>query len=343
MIVSVIICCYNSVNRLESTLRHLAKQEDELGVEIILVDNLSTDGTADYAKLFWKELDAKISMRIVVEKQPGLSYARLAGAKASSGEFLIFCDDDNSLSPDYCLNVTKLFYSNPEVGIIGGYGLPVFEKKPKTWITNSSVITKFAVGPQAALDGPVDEGRLWVYGAGMAIRKEIFFRLHEMPTFLSDRKGKELTGGGDVELCLKAVWLGYKVYYSSILKFEHHIPVSRSSFAYLWKMVYPNVLGGLIVKAYKISINNAVHYYVKSPSKRLFKDLISKFIKVFVMNDLFSSCPYQQKILSLYGYLLTGYLLLWNWKIIDQTFQNVWSSLDKVKQLQAKSHFLDII
>jgi hypothetical protein len=53
--VSVVICSYNGALRLATVLSHLAAQEAGAGTpwEVIVVDNASTDGTADTARRCW--------------------------------------------------------------------------------------------------------------------------------------------------------------------------------------------------------------------------------------------------------------------------------------------------
>ena len=92
---SVIVCCYNSAPRLRETLLHLAQQEVTEGFnwEVVLVDNNSTDGTAEVAQSLWAKYGNPVPLRIVKEHTPGLSYARKKGVEESKGELLVFCDD----------------------------------------------------------------------------------------------------------------------------------------------------------------------------------------------------------------------------------------------------------
>ena len=52
--VSIIICCYNASKRITPTLRHLQKQSfrEPINWEVIIIDNASTDQTADIAKQY---------------------------------------------------------------------------------------------------------------------------------------------------------------------------------------------------------------------------------------------------------------------------------------------------
>jgi len=57
--VSIIMCCHNSSHLLHNSLKHLANLDhpENLPVELIVVDNASTDETAEVAIAKWKEFD----------------------------------------------------------------------------------------------------------------------------------------------------------------------------------------------------------------------------------------------------------------------------------------------
>lgn len=78
--ISIVICCYNSAQRLPLTLVHLAAQKvaDNFPWEVIVVNNASTDNTEEAAFSSWDR--ESIEMRVVYEPQPGLSYARHRGS-----------------------------------------------------------------------------------------------------------------------------------------------------------------------------------------------------------------------------------------------------------------------
>src|SRR5688572_20942184 len=102
--ISVIICCYNSSQRIGETLRHLARQQfpEDFRYEVLLVDNDSTDDTTAVARAIWdKEGPAGIPLRIVEELRAGQMYARDKGVKEAAYDSIVFCDDDNWLNPDY--------------------------------------------------------------------------------------------------------------------------------------------------------------------------------------------------------------------------------------------------
>lgn len=85
--VSVIIPALNEAKNLPACLDGLNKQECvTAGVEVIVVDNGSTDRT--------REIGQALGARAVIEARRGRSFARNAGIRAAGGEVLVFLDAD---------------------------------------------------------------------------------------------------------------------------------------------------------------------------------------------------------------------------------------------------------
>ena len=91
---SVIIPAYNEEALLARALTSTVSSLEELGLtersEIIVVDNNSTDRTAEIAKRF--------GVRLVFEPENQISRARNAGGFVATGRFLIFLDADTEMS-----------------------------------------------------------------------------------------------------------------------------------------------------------------------------------------------------------------------------------------------------
>lgn len=229
--VSVVVCCYNSSERIVATLDHLQLSElDALSVEVIVVDNNCTDDTVAVAKARWTRRD--VAFRCVSESQPGLSYARKRGFDAASGEVILLVDDDNSLFPDYVCRIMNVFKKYPKVGIVGGIGeLPRGVKVP-SWFCKYQ--GRYALGPEGGASGYVD----FVYGAGLAIRRSVLLDLHEsgFQSQLSDRASSNLSSGGDSEWCYAAKLLGWDVWRDSGARFVHCLPIDRYTEKYLIRL-----------------------------------------------------------------------------------------------------------
>jgi glycosyltransferase involved in cell wall biosynthesis len=89
-LVSVIVPCYNGAAFLEEALRSaLAQSYPE--VEVVVVDDGSTDSSAEIARRF--------PVRYIRQENRGLSEARNAGIRESKGTYLVFLDADDRLKP----------------------------------------------------------------------------------------------------------------------------------------------------------------------------------------------------------------------------------------------------
>jgi glycosyltransferase involved in cell wall biosynthesis len=235
--VSVIICCYNSATRIQETLRHLSLQKTgSLDWEIILVDNASTDNTAQVAMSYWSDLKLQPKLSIVNEHRSGLSHARATGINYSSYNVIVFCDDDNWLYPDYLKSAFNIMESNPKIGLLGGEGMPISSDKLPQWFDFYK--TSFACYPQSDSDGELEKRDASLYGAGLVLQKRAWLRLVAAghSSILSDRKGKTLASGGDTELCFAIRLLGYSLWYSHKLKFYHFMTKERLTIEYLKKL-----------------------------------------------------------------------------------------------------------
>jgi len=232
--VSVVICCYNSASRLPETLRYIAQQRVEVGTpwEVIVVNNNSTDNTQSVAQSVWNKEKSPVFLSIVDEPKPGLTHARHRGFIISRYEYVLFCDDDNWLSEGYIQTAYEIMKSNPLIGALGGKGEGVCETIPPAWYHRLGIYV-YAINAQAEKTGEVPRGM--VYGAGATFRKSLYLFLinHGFNSMLSDRKGKELSSGGDDELCYALRLIEYKIWYDDRLTFQHFIPKERLNWQYL--------------------------------------------------------------------------------------------------------------
>lgn len=90
-LVSVIIPCYNVEKYIEKTLKSVINQSYS-NIEIILIDDGSTDNTANIISELAKE-DNRI--KYYYQNNSGVSYSRNIGIEKSKGEFICFLDGDD--------------------------------------------------------------------------------------------------------------------------------------------------------------------------------------------------------------------------------------------------------
>lgn len=92
---SIIIPCYNAEKYLADTLAS-AQNQTERDIEIVCVDNNSTDSTRD---ILDKAAQKDSRIRILEETVPGEGPARQAGFATATGEWLYFLDADDLMEP----------------------------------------------------------------------------------------------------------------------------------------------------------------------------------------------------------------------------------------------------
>ena len=237
--ISIIVCCYNSEKRLPKTLEYLAKQtiSKEIPVELIIVNNVSTDRTKEVAKEEWKQYDSHFQLRIVDEEKAGQMFARQRGVHESQYEYILFCDDDNWLETDYMQIAFDLMEANPRIGALGGQSIAVSDVDFPEWF--SDFYDGYALGQQAHTSGDISERR-YVWGAGMFTRKMLLTKVFDKnyPLLIEGRTGSKLISGDDNEICMRILLLGYTLYYDSSLVFYHYMSPNRLTWAYkkdLWE------------------------------------------------------------------------------------------------------------
>ena len=95
-LVSIIVPVYNTGTYLAPCLQSLCDQTCK-NLEIILVDDGSTDGSGAVCDEFARRDDR---IKVIHQKNAGVSAARNAGLDAASGAYLTFVDADDGLVPE---------------------------------------------------------------------------------------------------------------------------------------------------------------------------------------------------------------------------------------------------
>jgi len=303
--IAVVICCYNSELRIAETIKFLALQEmpSDVEWEVIVVNNASQDNTSTIAAASWERnyRGEHAHFKIVDEPKAGLTNARLTGVKSAEAEIIIFCDDDNHFSSTYVSIALQVMRNQPSTGIVGGIAKPKFSIAGREWLQDFFIA--MAVGPQSATDGYVN----WVYGAGMVIRKDVFrsFKMKRIKLLLSDRAGNLLMSGGDTEICYHAVFLGFRIYYTSALVLFHDIAAHRLEKKHYMKATMNTVSASAHLSILDSLIRDNSLTFQKIYSQLLFDSLWSLayfFPRTFIGKHRFY---------SLFSFYRTGQTVLW--------------------------------
>lgn len=116
-LISIIVPAYNAERYIKKCVRSIIGQTYS-NIEIILVNDCSTDGTLDVIRSLEKK-DKRIR---IVDKtvNEGEDLARHTGIKNATGDFLCFVDADDWLNPTYLMNLHhKIKAHNVDI-VVGG-------------------------------------------------------------------------------------------------------------------------------------------------------------------------------------------------------------------------------
>lgn len=116
MRLSIIVPAYNEEKYISACLEHIRADVQRTtigGAEVLVVDNASTDRTAEIASSF-------PNVRVVPESRKGLTRARQAALRAARGEILAFVDADTRMPPGWIQRVLDSFDVDPKLVCISG-------------------------------------------------------------------------------------------------------------------------------------------------------------------------------------------------------------------------------
>ena len=117
-LVSIVVPIYNVKKYLDRCLASIQKQSYR-NIEVIMVDDGSTDSSAKIAKKF--ELEDE-RFHLYAKENGGLSSARNHGFRFASGAYISFIDSDDFISSDYVQKLKDAFYQQTDI-VISDYAI----------------------------------------------------------------------------------------------------------------------------------------------------------------------------------------------------------------------------
>jgi glycosyltransferase involved in cell wall biosynthesis len=224
---SVVICTYNRADRLDRAL-HSIYEARHLGAyhwELLLVDNRSTDRTADVAA-GWTD---RLPIRYIYEAEPGLSAARNRALAEAHGRLVAFTDDDVEVDPDWLAAIMRARRCWPTASYLAGRILPSYEGQRPSWMTETC--ESLLAGVVIRFSPPCCHGRLTPddprpMGANLAFDADALRTVGGFRTDLG-RNGSSLVGGEEVAVLAKLEQLGHHGIYVPDAIVHHHTPADR--------------------------------------------------------------------------------------------------------------------
>ena len=232
--VSVIVPTLNRKLQLANCLTSILNLDyPKSKIEIIVVDNGSTDGTKEMICKKFK------SIRVVLEKRPGASYARNTGGNVAKGEILAFTDDDCIVDRNWLKNLVNAFRS-AKIGAVGGpvslLRADIFPKNLLKW----GGLGFFSLGEAERTTELIVSGNL-------AIRNKIF-KTTKFDVIFGQRNTLIYRWEEDIEFSLRLLRLGYVLLFVPTAKVYHDVKPGRVGLKYVMDKEFSGGLSHYMVK-----------------------------------------------------------------------------------------------
>jgi glycosyltransferase involved in cell wall biosynthesis len=118
VLISLVICTCNRCSALRACLERIERLESPSEWKLVVVDNGSTDGTADLLRSFAERSALRVVL-LVSEPKPGFGRARNASIVKATGQVIAFRDDDCYVSSDFLMKILDIFKGD-RIGFMGG-------------------------------------------------------------------------------------------------------------------------------------------------------------------------------------------------------------------------------
>jgi glucosyl-dolichyl phosphate glucuronosyltransferase len=230
--ISVLICTYNRAALLRETLAalHAMETPDACAVEIIVVDNNSTDATKAVVRDSIEH--ARFPLKLIHERQQGKSFALNAGLDAATGDILALTDDDVLPATDWLVRIVEAFRAR-DVTFVFGKVLPRWQSTPPPELLTPPAQAIW--GPLAIVDygdtpseyTPTSAGQRLPIGANLAVLRSVLVAIGGWRTDLG-KVNNTLICGEDHEIFMRFRRCGfYAGYYDPSIMVRHLVPTER--------------------------------------------------------------------------------------------------------------------
>ena len=192
--ISIVFLNYNRLHETKQTVKKLLRCKDQLdNIEIIAVDNGSTDGTQAYLS----EVGDSIKT-ILLDRNIGIEgYNK--GFEISKGDIIIVLDDDSHVNADTINHVRESFSKEKDLGIIAFKIVNAHGERFSTWHIPSQDVYQ--------------ESFAFV-GCGFAIRKDIFETIGFYP-------GEFFLYHNEISVAINVKLRGYRIIYNPLCVAVH--------------------------------------------------------------------------------------------------------------------------
>ena len=234
--ISLVIPTHNRAAQLIAALESVVRQNlPPHGWECVVVNNNSTDNTVMRFGNF-AETHPGITLRLVTEEGPGVSYARNRGLREARAPLVAFIDDDERVNPGFLRAYLDFFDAHPEAVVAGGRIVAEYPKGRPGWMSKyveMPIANPMDCGPDVR---PFPAGRV-PGGGSMAFRRSGLAGYGGFDPTLGRVNG-ELIGGEENDFFERLLAGGETIWYVPDAVMWHIIPPAKLTEAYFRRLSY---------------------------------------------------------------------------------------------------------
>lgn len=205
---TIVVSTYNKPATLAVTLAHLAAcgLPPDLDVQVVVVDNNSTDDTRSVIEAFVAKLPGRAEY--VFERRQGNGFARNAGIARARGEVITILDHDMVPDPEFIRQVRHEFERLGSRGVIGG--------RVERWNDPHFLLRRTDEQVYGEMDHPAG----FVHGGNLSFHRDVVARIGGF----DERFGAGTSlPASDTDFAYRAWRAGCELRYSpNILTFHNH-------------------------------------------------------------------------------------------------------------------------
>lgn len=203
--ISIIILNYNNKNVIENCIDSIIKFNERYGVEIIVIDNQSTDGSYELLKEKYQD-----KIKLYQNNKNGCSSGRNLGVSKTNKKYIMFLDSDQWVMHKYWLEpYIEILTKDEKIGVLG-WAAGWFNKDGYSYHVVDSFPYKYMppIGLYRCDIGYLGTG-------GMILKKELFDRVNGFDLYYDP------TCYEDTDLSLKIRNEGKEIAYTTYLGVGH--------------------------------------------------------------------------------------------------------------------------
>ncbi|WP_066305058.1 glycosyltransferase [Bacillus sp. FJAT-29814] len=216
--VSVLIACWNEEKGIVETLKQIAKQDYRGNLLVYVIDNNSTDRTAQVAKQLGAELGLNVT--VLFEKTPGKNFALNTGLSHVKTKYVITLDADTLLHPQAVRRLMARMASSPD-NVCAIAGAVLVRNSRENWLAHIQEWDYFlGIASIKRLQG-LYQGTLVAQGAYSLYLADVIREVGGWPDAI----------GEDIVLTWAFLEKHYKVYFEPTAVAFTDVPIKIKHFA----------------------------------------------------------------------------------------------------------------